>query len=82
MASFAIVLANEDKLINTMLFYLSIAVGIYLAIILFYGRYFKGILGFAIGNEGEDLNALADSIAMSLFSSVININVFIDMFIL
>jgi len=82
MASFAIVLANEDKLINTMLFYFSVALGIYLAIILFYGRYLKGLLGLATGAEGEDLNAIADSIASSLFSSVVNINVFIDMFIL
>ena len=82
MASFAIILSDEKKIIKTLIFYFSMAFAIYLGMTILFGRYLKGTLAALTGMTGEDLNEVADALGKAIFGSLTNVNVFIDMFIL
>lgn len=79
-AFFSMIISSRDNIKQCMLRYLIISVLIYLSIILFFDRYLIGFIS-VISEDYAGARATAEAFVMSLFGSVINYNIFVDLFL-
>ena len=76
--NFCIIMTSRNKIKKYLILYSCIAILIYLSILFVYYRYVNGIIVTITGDPTEGAK-LAEVFAKSLFGSVINYNIFVDL---
>ena len=80
LANFALILSSQENIKQLVLTHVLGAVGIYLAFLLFYDRYFIGFISILFGSSSyENTKLLVDLIMTTFFTGYLSLNVFIDL---
>lgn len=79
MANFCVIMSSKNNVKNFLIFYTSIALLIYFAIVFVYYRYVGGFSSAITGGDPAATAEMSELITKNVFGKIINYNVFVDL---